>query len=50
MAYGSRDLYLKIEGWAAAAMSAAGACGNQMVLPAPGGAADLEEAGSAPVS
>jgi hypothetical protein len=47
---GSRDLYLKIEGWASAIMSAANAGRDKPRRPGLGVDADQEEPGTAPVS
>jgi hypothetical protein len=47
---GSRDLYLKIEGWASALMTAANGRGEEPRYRGMGAPADQEEAGPAPVS
>jgi hypothetical protein len=47
---GSRDLYLKIEGWSSVIMAAASADGDKPRRPGLGANADQEESGAAPVS
>jgi transcriptional regulator with XRE-family HTH domain len=47
---GSRDLYLKIEGWASALMTAARGCDEEPSYRGTGASADQEEPGPAPVS